>query len=646
MKTQSTTVVCALTLSLLLAACGGGGGGSPAPTPTPTPTPTPNAALVVVADASVSAGKTASATVLPKSQSLTSVTWTQVSGPGVELLASHSPTVVIESSTPGVVRVRADAVLADGSSASATADITVGAAPAGSYITVRADHAVRPGADTSVRAWPTLAAGDTETKVEWTQVSGPAVTMDTSDSHVLMFKAPQVTSETTLKFRATLTTPRGQDQDEVTISIDRPASVAQGALFDTAERVHPYRSAGAYAPVLRKCVYDTSLYFRDSGARNLCTSGTLPLLQTEAGVGAVPSVAQIMNRVLVSHDFLGANFEQFLLTQDPNGDFRRLLAATSAIVIGAHVRPSFYYVATGAIYLDANNLWLTPAQRDVVTEVPDYRSSFDDAMSYISVGRQVKNNAYARRSFYVDERNTRTQDDLVFALGRLLYHELGHAGDFYPPADRTLDPAKSIYDNATSRYNSFLLPSDVLAQTYPLTSVEMRALGQVLYFGATPTAVQKAYTGAQVGAFFAADVANDDYAYSIASDGGTREDLAMLFEEFMMSHRHGVQFDLAFTNVYVDGMSDDQLLVGWGERGRVAEPAIKPRVKLVLSRIAPWISAAAVDALPAPILLTPGVSWERNLVQGAHPSKQSARQVLTPAQRRERIREDIKKPMH
>jgi hypothetical protein len=47
-----------------------------------------------------------------------------------------------------------------------------------------------------------------------------------------------------------------------------------------------------------------------------------------------PTVAQVMGRVLVSHDFLGANFEQFLLTEDPNGDFRRLLAGVSAIVIG------------------------------------------------------------------------------------------------------------------------------------------------------------------------------------------------------------------------------------------------------------------------------------------------------------------------
>ena len=50
--------------------------------------------------------------------------------------------------------------------------------------------------------------------------------------------------------------------------------------------------------------------------------------------------------------------------------------------------------------------------------------------------------------------------------------------------------------------------------------------------------------------------------HRLAADGdlptairNEREDLAMLFEEFMMSYRHGVQYDAAYTNKYVDGMT-------------------------------------------------------------------------------------------
>jgi hypothetical protein len=87
----------------------------------------------------------------------------------------------------------------------------------------------------------------------------------------------------------------------------------------------------------------------------------------------------------------------------------------------------------------------------------------------------------------------------------------------------------------------------------------------------------------------------------------------MLFEEFMMSYRHGVQYDTAYTNLFKDGMTFDDVIVAWGERGRIAEPGIKPRVKLAVDRIAPWIGGAAVDTLPAPIMMTPGRSWTANL---------------------------------
>jgi hypothetical protein len=632
-----------LLVAALLAACGGGSGGAGAPVAPPVTPPSPGCALQTVADSTVEAGKTAGAAALACGAALADITWTQVDGPAVTLLAARSPAVSFETSATGTVKLRADARLADGSNASVSADIVVGPAPVASFITLRGDHSVRAGTDTSVRAWPTLASGETLGSIAWTQEAGPAVKMDTSDQQLLMFTAPKVAADTVLKFRATLTTSAGrQDQDEVIVAVEAQAPAPDG-LFDATARVHPYRQAAVHAGVLARCAYDISLYYRDASRNNLCSAATLPLLQAEAGPGGVPSVAQVMGRVLVSHDFLGANLEQFLLTQDPHGDFRRLLAGVSAIVLGSHVRPSYYTAGTGAIYLDAGNLWLTPEERDVVTEVPDYRLAFDDELNYSGFGRLVKNNAYARRSFPATARTSRGVDELVPDLGKLLYHELGHASDFFTPAERNLDPARSIWANVAGRVDARTLPSDQLANRYPLTSLEMKGLGQVLFQGAQASEDQKAYSSAQVGAFFAADRASDDYAYSIAGDSNSREDLAMLFEEFMMAYRHGIQYDLAFTNVYVAGMTNEQVIVGWGERGRIAEPAIRPRIKLVLQRIAPWIDPAAVDALPAPIPMKAGASWEANLVLGEAGSAQAQRSAREVGERAERLREDHKK---
>ena len=75
----------------------------------------------------------------------------------------------------------------------------------------------------------------------------------------------------------------------------------------------------------------------------------------------------------------GQRFKEFLETMDPHGDFKNLLRATTAIVISYDVRPSYYWVVTGAIHLDPDNLWLTPDERDTINQAPDYRASFGEA---------------------------------------------------------------------------------------------------------------------------------------------------------------------------------------------------------------------------------------------------------------------------
>lgn len=607
--------------------------------------------MQLVGDTSVEAGKTAGVTALSCGAPLRTISWTKVSGPTVAIQTSQNPAQAIETSVPGVVKMRASAVLADGTTATAETDITVTAAPTASYVTVRVDHSVREGTDTSVRAWPVLMNNDTVNTITWTQVSGPAVTMDTSTSRVLMFKAPSVALDTALKFRATLTTSSGRvDSDDVIVSIDKQAAKPVDEQFDRTARVYPYRQVSTYAPVLAKCTYDISLYYSSSTNNNFCPVSMLPLLQQEAGVGNVPSIEQVMGRVLVSHDFLGQNFENFLRNQDPNQDFRRMLAGVTAIVLGSHVRPSFYTAGTGAIYLDANQLWLTPEQRDVVTEVPDYRLAFDDELNFTGVGRAVKNNAYARPTYSSTARVTRPESDLTFVLGRLMYHELAHASDFFSPVDRNLNSAKSIWLNVVDRLTAKQLPSDALAAIYPLKSPQMFRLASVMYKGETPTAIEKGYTAADVGMFFGSDVASDDYAYTRNGNDSSREDLAMLFEEFMMYHRHGVQYDVGYTNVFKEGMTSGNLVLAWGQRGRIGSPGIRPRVKLVLQRIAPWIDVTAVDTLPAPIQFQPGTTWDGALVQagsgGLASSKSSARSVVSDEVRAERLREDLQRHRH
>ena len=139
-----------------------------------------------------------------------------------------------------------------------------------------------------------------------------------------------------------------------------------------------------------------------------------------------------MVRVLVSNDWMAQRFEAFLREQDAAGDFRRLLNATTAIVIGSRVRPAFYWSGTGAIYLDASYLWTTPQERDTVSETPDPRADYGNDLAFATLWRYVKNNQSAGDCSPVLERRLRSTADLVGALAALLYHELTHANDFLP----------------------------------------------------------------------------------------------------------------------------------------------------------------------------------------------------------------------
>lgn len=609
-----TMRVCAAAgLGLLLLSCGGSGGGGGGGTPPLT------GPYAVVADTSVTAGKVAGAVIAGLDYALTDVFWTQTSGPAVTLLSARSQAISFEAAQAGSHQFSVSFRDDTGTTRTQTATVNVTAAASGSQVVARVDHAVRAGGNVSLRAWETLAAGDSSPTFTWTQTDGPTVTLDTSDPRRVLIVAPGVTRDTVLQFRVTMQTALGSDSDTVLVLVEghTPAPIGAGYVFEGrhVSRVYAYRGVAQgnpYAPVLAGCVYDTGLQWTGSG-KNLCTLTTLPLLHQDSG-GNLPTVAQVMNRVLVSHDWMGAVFEQFLQQNDATGDIRRLLNGVTAVVIGAQVRPSFYYALTGAIYLDADNFWLTPAQRDVINEAPDFRSDFDRDLGYSGVWRYTVSNANIFLPFPAESRQTtRTVDYLLYETGWLMYHELGHASDFMPVSERaTLNAGASAWDNILPRFNAGQLVSDQLTSGAPLLSQQMRGLAQVKFQGVTANATQIGYTPPQVGGFFAGDAASDEYNYST-----TREDTAMLFEEFMMARNLGARRDVAITDKITPTTTSSTLIVRWGQRGRAGETQVKPRADFVTQRLAPWVTAAdpnAVNNLPAPLAMRAGESWTANLL--------------------------------
>ncbi len=596
----------ALGLLALLVACGGGSGGEPAPAPPPGTTCTGSAAFEIVTRAQPVVGKNAVASIAGCTGAIGQPQWVQTAGPALTLLSDRSQTLSFEPPATGSYRFDVSFTDPSGTARVESVTLDVPASASASQVTARASHSVRMGANVSVRAWPAPSVQ----AITWSQLEGPAVTLNTSDPYVAIFTAPPVEHDTPIWLRATATLAGGAtDSDDVLVMVERHVQASAndaGAIWggDQVSRVFPYRPNSPYAAALVRCAYDAAQ--RDS---TLCPLSQLPFLAQQTG-GALPTVAQVMDRVLVSHDWLGRNFESFLTTQDANGDFRRMLMSTTAVVLGTHVRPSFYYAATGAIYLDADNLWLTPAERDTVSEVPDFRSDFDRDLAYSGLWRYVQNNLSIFVFFDPRSRVNRDVSYLLHETGWLMYHELGHALDFVPPsAYAGLNSNLSAWGNIAPRFGAGQLTSDAVSTQFPLTSAVMSGLAQVKFFGATANPTQRAYTPDQVGIFFANDLATDEYNYS-----NPFEDTAMTLEELLMNRRLGIQRDVAITDKVTDSSTGSTLMVRWGQRGRIGAPSIKPRAKAIAQSLVPWFDADQVDSLPAPLTMRAGQSWTSNLV--------------------------------
>jgi hypothetical protein len=602
-------------IALAVASCGGGGGdGNPSiASNVPSACASSGSAFVVLGDKEVEVGKAAGAGILGCTTNINGPQWKLTGGTVALPLALKSQAIGFDIPAAGLYEFSVTFTDDNNKIQVGTFKVNGVAAKNRSQVVARVDQAVRKGGQLSFHAWETIAAGDSVKQISWQQIEGPPALIDTSNANRLLVTAPEVTQDTLLKFRVTLVTTSGiTDSDEVSMVVQnfKQADTTDAtAIFRSSHvsAVYPYISNNQYASTLVPCAYHPRLSINTTtGTSNTCPMTLLPFFAIDTG-GQIPSVEQIMSRVLVSHDWMGENFERYLRTQDTSGDIRRMLNSVTAVVIGAHIRPSFYNSATGAIYLDARSFWLTPEQRDTVDETPDARSPYGDSLQFTGRAWLTSGNSPASKTITVQSRGNRQIVDLVPEIAGLLYHELTHANDFLPSKSyKNLNLGRSAYDNIVGLRANYVSAS--LVAQFPLTASALRALAEVSFRGRTPTDIEAAYTSNQVINFFTSDKASDYYSYL-----SQQEDAAMLIEEFMMVHRHSLRRNIAL----LDGPPKSQptgstAVVKWGQRGRIGEPTIRPRVKLLVTEILPWIDPSAVDNLAAPLLMRSGETILQN----------------------------------
>lgn len=363
-------------------------------------------------------------------------------------------------------------------------------------------------------------------------------------------------------------------------------------LGDIAQPVTPAVADAPFAKALGDCTFNPR---RDTA----CQLTELPFLGQEA---TTVSVEQIMGRVAVTHPWMATRFREMLATQPP--ELLQMMRSVTAVIIGSKVRPSFYFPSTGAIYLDPESLWLTQAERATIDMTPDERIGFGNELQFRAIWRYVKDNDYAYDFYPASFNGSRTIDDIRIAMGRLLVHELTHAGDFMPPASlATLSRNQTAEAAILGQQSQWI--SEKLKRNQPLTSSTWTSLAQVLFANRTPTNEERSYTPAQAGQLIEPDRAADAYGYFTQY-----EDLAMLTEELLSFCFYGVQRDFATSNRPTSG----DFVVGWGMRGRVGVSTVNQAARFAVAELLPAANFNSCYAnLPAPVRLRSGATWTANL---------------------------------
>ena len=344
------------------------------------------------------------------------------------------------------------------------------------------------------------------------------------------------------------------------------------------EQVHVYRPVSNYSTVLKDCIVPED---------DPCTLETLPYIGQEH---PNPTVANIMDRVLVTHDWMGQRFEKVLLAMPQES--LKLFVPVTAVLIGSNVRPSNYWSRYGRIQLDPKGLWLSNSEKLTISQAPDGRDEFGKEMKYDTAWRMIKDGDYAWGSSRLTGDNERSLRDILLLMSQLLFHELAHANDaiqkeIFPSLLATDTPGSASNKN-TANAVSVGLYDDSLGLS--MQNSWLYAVARTRYKDDNLPEFAANFTATDAGSIMETEGKQTLYGYYT-----TYEDVATLFAHAMMRRYYGLESQLAFFDKPADekSASCDDYIIAWGSTNRAAAELVKMRSKWVMEQILG--SSAEVD---------------------------------------------------
>ncbi len=317
-----------------------------------------------------------------------------------------------------------------------------------------------------------------------------------------------------------------------------------------------------------------------------CTLERLPLIGQRF---STPTVENIMEHVMVSSDWMADRFRQVL--QGLPVESLKLFKALTGIVIAGDIRVSHYRPTTGAMYIDLSTLWLDQA------EIPlegDPRSGCGDRLSYdFFFDYQING------EWLFSPSQARTLELVTLQTTWVLFHELVHANDFFPP-DRLalLSNQMTVAEAVLLNFNHQI--SVNVANQFPLHSSNLKRTAETKYLCHGLTCPQLNLSPQTIADDFTEEAANSVYSFL-----NSYEDISSIGEEVMMSYF----LDAKRLNLITDKITDDTVNypVYWGSLGFNNDTNYRNKAKAIMSRLLPEIDFVTyIDNLPAADVIPPG----------------------------------------
>ncbi len=330
-------------------------------------------------------------------------------------------------------------------------------------------------------------------------------------------------------------------------------------IFTNGKVLLAANSSSPYASAMLDCALDKS-------GEN-CSPKKLPFIGM-ANQNITPQ--SILDRTLVSHSFMATTFKKFL--EDlANDDLLYMFSSVSGVVLTDEISSSFYTIRTGMIYINANFLWKDEKEKSLLTFKEDTRGSsaprkdFEMSHFYQKNGKRYNAGLYS---------TTRTQDDISELLTRVLYHELAHSMDYFPPKENIeiLDSNETYIDLAYKKYDNSNSASDLLGY----------AKGDEVYFYANYYFYDELIEDKipEMDTYIFMRDFKPSNAIAFYSYTSNKEHLAMLIEAYMMIHINGYD---ECTRAYEK--TEDSWAQFWGQKNRVLQDSVYTEAKNAINLI-------------------------------------------------------------